>query len=163
MKRLCVYKVLLQSKVYFGGEFYSFASDTPLKFLNCNQNATLRICHGARQTSPVSSNEVVKHILTPALAQEKIIMSVFTGFRLMPVHLNVIQELSAHFDEQVLRQYTVTAFTPLFVRCHKLLKAAYLEVIECVSFPLVNLALSWKNQAWINPFLAEEPILQSDL
>jgi ribonuclease HI len=158
MLLLCVYKALLLSKLNFGAEFYSSASDTSLKVLDTIQSAALRLCLGVRQTSPVCSMEVEAHIPPLALARDKIIMSYFNRFRHLPVHLDVVCELSDNLDEQIHRPYTLTTPAPLLVRCHKLLGAAHLEVIDSVPFPLVSLTPPWDKQKWVHPFMVEEPV-----
>jgi hypothetical protein len=110
---LRVYTALILSKLNFGAEFYSSASDTSLKVLDCVQNAALRLCLSARQTSPICSVEVEAHIPPLALARERIVLSYFNNFRHLPAHLNVVRELSSHLDEQLIQPFTGTTPPPL--------------------------------------------------
>jgi ribonuclease HI len=158
---LRIYKALVLSKLNYGREFYSTASNTALQSLNIIQNTALRIATGARQTSPICSLEVECNILPLQLQKSKIVLDYYNRFRNIPNTLKVVTDLTENLHQQVRCNWTDTTPPPLIIRAKKIIMDHQLSVIDTTPLSLVNTRPPWQTVPEIQEFMADEQYIKT--
>lgn len=155
---LRVYKALILTKINYGREFYSTASNNALKTLEPIQNIALRISVMARETSPILSLEVECNIPPLKLQTYKIILDYYNRFRNLPNHLQQVSELMNRLQDQLQLPWTDTTPPPLLVRIHRTLINQHFNSIDYKPLPLTNIRPPWDEYLDIDEFLFDEPV-----
>jgi ribonuclease HI len=158
---LRIYKALVLSKLNYGREFYSTASNTALQSLNVIQNTALRIATGARQTSPICSLEVECNILPLQLQKSKVVLDYYNRFRNIPNTLKVVTDLSENLHQQVRCNWTDTTPPPLIVRVKKLINDQQLNEIDITPMSPINTRPPWQTVPELSQFMADEQYIMT--
>jgi len=155
---LRVYDSILLSKINYGAEFYSTASNNTLNALDTIQNTALRLIVGAKQSTPITSLQVEANRPPLYLQREKSILEYFNRIRHMDDSIKVVRELFENILEQKNKPWSNTTQPPLLIRGLQLIEKYKLEILDCADIPLHTLRPPWMEYQEIQYFMEAEDV-----